>query len=225
MLADLVPHVWRTPLRAALDDPSFAALSAVVDAERARAIVYPPAAHTFAALAATPPDRVRVVVVGQDPYHGEGQAHGLAFSVPRGAKKPPSLANILKELHDDVGCPVPAHGALDAWAARGVLLLNTVLTVRDGEPFSHKGKGWEAFTDAVLRAVDAGPRGVVFVLWGAHAQKKRALVDETRHAVLCCVHPSPLSASKGFFGSKPFSRVNGLLIRAGREPIDWCLPL
>lgn len=219
----VVPSPWRDALRDVVASDGFAALARFVDEERARGPVFPPPADVFAALAATPPSSVRVVVVGQDPYHGEGQAHGLAFSVPRGVKKPPSLVNLLKELVDDVGCPVPAHGCLDAWAARGVLLLNTVLTVRAGEPLSHKGRGWEPFTDAVLRAVDAGPRGVVFMLWGGHAQKKRALVDEERHAVLCCVHPSPLSASKGFFGSKPFSRANGLLVRAGREPVDWCL--
>jgi uracil-DNA glycosylase len=219
----IVPPAWRDALAPIVASESFASLARFVDEERARATVYPPAPATFAALAATPPSAVRVVVVGQDPYHGPGQAHGLAFSVPRGVKKPPSLANILKELVDDVGCAIPAHGSLDAWAARGVLLLNTILTVRDGAPLSHKGRGWEAFTDAVLRVVDAGPRGVVFLLWGGPAQKKRALVDEQRHAVLCCAHPSPLSAARGFFGSKPFSRANGALIRAGREPIDWCL--
>jgi uracil-DNA glycosylase len=198
-------------------------MEAFVDAERARGAVYPSEPDVFAALAHTPLDRVKVVLLGQDPYHGEGQAHGLAFSVRPGVAPPPSLANLMKELERDVGCARVDHGCLEAWADRGVLLLNTVLTVRAGEPGSHAKKGWEKLTDAVIRVVDARPRPAVFLLLGAPARKKAALVDRARHRVIEGVHPSPLSASQGFFGSKPFSAVNRALTEMAEEPIDWQL--
>ncbi|MBP9053007.1 MAG: uracil-DNA glycosylase, partial [Ilumatobacteraceae bacterium] len=165
----------------------------------------------------------RVVILGQDPYHGAGQAHGLCFSVRPGVALPPSLANIYKELHSDLGITVPRHGNLEAWARQGVLLLNTTLTVRAGQAASHQGKGWEIFTDQVLRAVNDKQQRVVFILWGAAARKKKSLIDLSRHVVLESAHPSPLSAHNGFFGSRPFSRANAALAAAGQRPIDWAL--
>jgi uracil-DNA glycosylase len=185
--------------------------------------VYPPAADTFAALHLTPFADTRVLILGQDPYHGAGQAHGLCFSVRRGVAPPPSLVNILKELESDLGCPPPDHGCLEAWARDGVLLLNAVLSVRAGAAASHAGKGWETFTDEVIRAVDAKPERVVFILWGAYARRKKALIDTSRHVVIESAHPSPLSAQAGFFGSRPFSRANAALAAAGRPPVHWCL--
>ncbi len=200
-------------------------LCAFLKAERDAGVdVFPPRADRFAALDLTPLDRVRVVILGQDPYHGAGQAHGLCFSVKPGVRVPPSLVNIYKELDSDLGIPRAGHGYLRHWAEQGVLLLNTTLTVRAGVAGSHAGRGWERFTDAVIRLVDAGPEPVVFMLWGAQAQKKAAFVDATRHCVLRSVHPSPLSARGGFFGSRPFSRANAFLVAHGRPPIDWALP-
>jgi uracil-DNA glycosylase len=163
-------------------------------------------------------------LLGQDPYHGPGQAHGLAFSVQPGVPPPPSLVNIFKELQSDVGAPKPRDGSLIPWAQHGVLLLNAVLTVRAGQPNSHAGHGWEAFTDAVIRAVSAKPEPVVFLLWGRYAQKKKPLIDASRHVVIEGTHPSPLSAKNGFFGSRPFSTINAALEERGRPPIDWRLP-
>jgi uracil-DNA glycosylase len=163
------------------------------------------------------------MIIGQDPYHGPGQAHGLCFSVQRGMRVPPSLVNIHKELHADVGVDIPDHGNLEAWARQGVLLLNTTLTVRAGRAASHQGKGWEIFTDDVIRAVNAKTDHVVFILWGAAARKKRALVDRSRHTIIESPHPSPLSAHNGFFGTKPFSRTNAALVAHGQPPIDWSL--
>jgi uracil-DNA glycosylase len=163
------------------------------------------------------------MILGQDPYHGPGQAHGLCFSVREGMAKPPSLVNIHKELRDDLGIEPPAHGSLEGWARQGVLLLNATLTVRAGQAASHQGKGWETFTDRVLAAVDAKPERVVFILWGASARRKKPLIDTSRHVIIESAHPSPLSAHNGFFGSKPFSRANAALVAAGREPIDWRL--
>lgn len=216
-----VPHAWREALDDAIRAPSFDALARFVADERARGTVFPREEHVFEALARTPPDRVRVVLLGQDPYHGEGQAHGLAFSVPRGVPKPPSLVNVFRELERDVGLAPPPHGCLESWADRGVLLLNTVLTVREGQAGSHAGKGWERFTDAVIGALAARARPIVFVLWGAHAQKKAKLVDRAPHVVLRGVHPSPLSAHRGFFGSRPFSTIDGHLRALHGEPMDW----
>jgi uracil-DNA glycosylase len=194
-----------------------------VDGERRAHTVYPPEDEVFAALELTPYERVKVMILGQDPYHGPGQAHGLAFSVRPGVAPPPSLRNIFRELRDELGCPPPRDGSLVPWARQGVLLLNAVLTVRAGEPNSHQGKGWETFTDAVIRAVNERPGRVVFVLWGGYAAKKEALIDAGRHAVLRSAHPSPLSAKRGFFGSRPFTKVNAALEDGGQAPVDWCL--
>lgn len=218
-----LPESWRRHLADELDAPWFRQLSDFVDAERAAGPVYPPAGEEFTALRLTPYDDVRVLILGQDPYHGPGQAHGLAFSVRPGVRPPPSLANIFKELKSEMGCTPPGHGSLEHWARQGVLLLNAVLTVRDGEPNSHKGRGWERFTDAVIRAVAAKADPVVFVLWGGYAAKKEALIGP-RHFIHKSAHPSPLSASRGFFGSTPFTIINRELERTGNAPVDWCLP-
>lgn len=215
---------WNPVLRGELDAPYWSQLTRFVADERAHHAVYPPADEVFAALHETPYSEVKAVILGQDPYHGRGQAHGLCFSVRPGVALPPSLRNVFKELHDDLGIPAPNHGCLDAWARQGVLLLNTTLTVRAGQAGSHQGKGWETFTDAVIRAVSAKDDPVVFILWGAAARRKKALVDRRRHTVVESAHPSPLSASNGFFGSRPFSRTNDALVTAGREPIDWRIP-
>jgi uracil-DNA glycosylase len=215
---------WNPVLRGEFAKPYWAELQQFVAAERARGVVYPPADEVFAALHLTPYAEVKVVILGQDPYHGPDQAHGLCFSVRRGVPPPPSLQNIFKELEADLGITPPGHGCLDHWARQGVLLLNASLTVRQGRAASHQGKGWENFTDEVLRAVDDKPERVVFILWGASARKKKALVDRSRHVVIESPHPSPLSASSGFFGSRPFSRANAALVEAGRTPVDWAIP-
>lgn len=219
-----LPSAWRPLLDAETEKPYFGKLREFVDRERRTHEVFPPEDEVFAALELTPYERVKVMILGQDPYHGPGQAHGLAFSVRPGVAPPPSLRNLLRELKDDAGCPVPTNGDLIPWARQGVLLLNAVLTVRSGQPNSHKGKGWETFTDAVIRAVDARPEPVVFVLWGGYAGKKEALIDTRRHTVLKSAHPSPLSARRGFFGSRPFTKTNAALEQSGQAPIDWCLP-
>jgi uracil-DNA glycosylase len=215
---------WNPLLRDEFTKPYWQPLQQFVAAERARAPVYPPEPDVFAALHLTPHASTRVVILGQDPYHGPGQAHGLCFSVRRGVKVPPSLHNIHTELEADLGIAPPRHGNLQAWAEQGVLLLNTCLTVRGGAAGSHHGKGWETFTDEVLRVVNAKTDPVVFVLWGAPARKKKALIDLDRHHVIESAHPSPLSAHNGFFGSRPFSRVNAFLTADGLAPIDWRLP-
>ncbi|MEN8147029.1 MAG: uracil-DNA glycosylase [Campylobacterota bacterium] len=186
--------------------------------------VYPPKGKRFNAYNTTPFEKVKVVIIGQDPYHGAGQAHGLAFSVQEGVAHPPSLKNIFKELHDDTGCAVPKNGTLTHWAEEGVFLLNTVLTVRASEAHSHKGEGWEHFTDATISLISEQKEHVVFVLWGKPAQQKAALIDESRHLILRAPHPSPLSSYRGFFGSKPFSKTNDYLRANGISPIDWTLP-
>ena len=215
---------WNPELRAQLDAPYWRELQAFVAAERHAHEVYPPHDQVFAALHLTPLASLRAVILGQDPYHGRGQAHGLCFSVPADTAIPPSLRNIYVERQADLGLAPPRHGNLEAWARQGVLLLNTTLTVRAGAAGSHHGKGWETFTDEVLRAVNTKPERVVFILWGASARKKKALIDTGRHVIIESSHPSPLSASNGFFGSRPFSRANAALVEAGREPIDWSLP-
>lgn len=218
-----VPPGWADALAPAVADDSFGALSRFLDEERRGPVpVYPPEDQVFAALAATPLSSVKLVVVGQDPYHQPGQAHGLCFSVPPGVKKPPSLRNLLRELEADLGVSPPEHGDLTPWARRGVLLLNTVLTVRDSEPGSHAGQGWEAFTDAILAAVAARRTPSVFLLLGGFARKKAELVGGTRHRVIEAAHPSPLSA-RHFFGSRPFSRVEAALAELGRPPLDFRL--
>jgi uracil-DNA glycosylase len=214
---------WNPVLRGELAKPYWQELQEFVRAERARTTVYPPGDEVFAALHLTPYTETRVLILGQDPYHGPRQAHGLCFSVRHGVAIPPSLANIHKELHDDLGIPAPDHGNLEAWAVQGVLLLNTTLTVRAGNAASHQGRGWETFTDEVIRTVSAKDHPVVFILWGSHARRKRALIDTSRHTVIESAHPSPLSAHNGFFGSKPFSRTNAALVAAGLDPIDWRL--
>jgi uracil-DNA glycosylase len=204
--------------------PYWARLQAFVEGERQEYAVYPAAEDVLAALALTPYARVRAVLLGQDPYHGENQAHGMCFSVRPPAPPPPSLINILRELEQDIGCPNPGHGCLEAWARRGVLMLNTVLTVRARQPHSHRNQGWEQFTDAIIRRVNEQTAPVVFLLWGRAAQKKAALVDCGRHIILAAAHPSPLSASRGFLGSRPFSATNRALAARGLPPIDWQLP-
>lgn len=184
--------------------------------------VYPPMEDIYNALHATAYADTKVVILGQDPYHGPGQAHGLSFSVRPGIKPPPSLVNIYKELQADLGCIPPNHGCLQGWAEQGVLLLNTTLTVRAGSPKSHAGHGWETLTDAIITALSARQNPMVFILWGAHAQSKCSLIDTTRHHIIQSPHPSPFSARRGFFGSKPFSRTNAYLEADGMTPIDWC---
>ncbi len=215
---------WNPVLREELGKPYWAELQRFVADERARHTVYPAPDEVFAALHLTPYAEVKVLILGQDPYHGEGQAHGLCFSVRPGVPQPPSLRNVFAELQADLGIAPPRHGCLDAWARQGVLLLNATLTVRARQAASHQGKGWETFTDQVIRAVNDKPERVVFVLWGASARRKKALVDRSRHVVIESAHPSPLSAHNGFFGSRPSSRANEALVAAGREPVDWRLP-
>lgn len=212
---------WNPLLRDEFGKPYWERLQRFVAEERRHHRVHPPADQVFAALHRTPHAEVRVVILGQDPYHGPGQAHGLCFSVPDGVPPPPSLRNILAELESDLGIPAPPSGNLQRWADQGVLLLNTTLTVRSGAPASHQRRGWETFTDQVIRVVDAKPERVVFILWGAAARRKRALIDPARHVTIESAHPSPLSASRGFFGSRPFSRANAALLEAGRDPVDW----
>ena len=219
-----MPTDWNPLLRDQFDEEYWKELQGFVRAERECHAVYPPHDEVFAALHLTPYADVKVLVLGQDPYHDTGQAHGLCFSVRRGVKTPPSLVNIFAELESDLGCPVPSHGNLDHWARQGVLLLNATLTVRAHQAASHQRQGWERFTDRVIEVVNDKPERVVFVLWGASARKKKALVDSSRHTIIESPHPSPLSAHRGFFGSKPFSRANDALREAGREPVDWCIP-
>ncbi len=219
-----LPESWQGALGDELQKPYFEKLRDFVDAERASQTIFPPEDKVFGALEATPYESVKVFLLGQDPYHGPGQAHGLSFSVLPGNTKPPSLINIFKELHDDLGCKVPNNGYLMPWAQQGVLLLNAVLTVRAHQANSHKGKGWEKFTDAVLKAVNEKQERVVFVLWGGYARKKVPLIDTSRHVIVESAHPSPLSAHTGFFGSKPFSQINAALREAGQGEIDWQIP-
>jgi uracil-DNA glycosylase len=214
---------WNPVLRGELSEPYWKALQEFVAEERRRHTVYPTHDAVFRALHLTPYETTRVLILGQDPYHGPGQAHGLSFSVPRGVRVPPSLANIHAELRSDLGLAAPDHGNLEPWAQRGVLLLNATLTVRAGQAGSHQGKGWETFTDQVIRAVNGKPDRVVFVLWGSSARRKRALIDTSRHAIVESPHPSPLSAHNGFFGSRPFSKANEALTKAGLPEIDWSL--
>ena len=217
-----IAESWQPVLADEFEKPYFQRLIAFVKGEYATATVYPAGGHIFHAFAATPFDQVKVVILGQDPYHGRGQAHGLSFSVQDGQRIPPSLQNIFKELQADVPATPPApNGNLDRWAEQGVLLLNATLTVRAAEPASHQKKGWEEFTDAVIRKVSEESQHVVFILWGAYAGKKAELIDERKHLVLKSVHPSPFAADKGFFGSKPFSKANAWLAGQGLAPIEW----
>jgi len=215
---------WNPLLRVEFDKGYWQSLQQFVRNERATHVVYPSHDEVFAAMHLTPYADTRVMILGQDPYHGPGQAHGLCFSVRRGVGIPPSLQNIHKELEADLGFAAPRHGNLEHWARNGVLLLNATLTVRAGQAGSHQGKGWETFTDEVIRVVNGKADPVVFILWGSYARKKKALIDSSRHVVIESAHPSPLSAHNGFFGSRPFSRTNEALIARGRQPIDWRLP-
>ncbi len=214
---------WNPILRSEFDKPYWRELLQFVAAERAAGEVYPPHHDVFAALHLTAFADVKVVILGQDPYHGPGQANGLSFSVDQGVRLPPSLVNIFNELEADLGIAPTSSGDLRPWARQGVLLLNTTLTVRANEAASHQGRGWETFTDEVIRAIDRRNQPVVFMLWGAHARKKGMLVDRRRHTIIESAHPSPLSAHRGFFGSRPFSTANEALERAGEDPIDWRL--
>ncbi len=226
-LAALDPG-WQAALAPVLASDTIAALTRFIAAEEAAGTtIFPPAADRFRALELTPLADVRVVILGQDPYHGAGQAHGLSFSVRPGVKPPPSLANIYRELASDCGIATPTHGHLEHWARQGVLLLNTVLTVAEGRAAAHRGRGWESLTDAIIRAVAERSARTVFMLWGAHAQAKAALIaaaDGDRHLILTAPHPSPLSAYKGWFGSGHFSKANRFLAAHGRGTIDWSIP-
>lgn len=215
---------WNPVLGSELDEEYWSELQEFVTRERRHHEVYPAPDRVFAALHLTPLASVKVVILGQDPYHGPGQAHGLCFSVPDGVPAPPSLQNIFRELHDDLGVPMPTSGDLTPWARQGVLLLNATLTVRARSAGSHQGRGWERFTEQVVRAVDRRDVTTVFLLWGASARRTGRLVDRRRHVVIESPHPSPLSAHRGFFGSRPFSRANAALVAAGRDPVDWRLP-
>jgi uracil-DNA glycosylase len=216
---------WKAPLVPEFNSEYMAALKAfLVEEKAAGKSIYPKGSEWFRALDLTPLDEVRVVILGQDPYHGPGQAHGLCFSVKPGVRPPPSLLNIYKELETDLGLPRPRHGFLEPWAKQGVLLLNSVLTVEMAKAASHSKKGWERFTDAVVRLVNDKPEPVVFMLWGSYAQKKAAFVDASRHLVLKSAHPSPLSAHNGFLGCRHFSQCNAFLVAHSQQPIDWSLP-
>lgn len=215
---------WMQALGAEFEQPYMQSLRAFLRREKQSGeTVYPPGSDIFHAFNATPFEQVKVVILGQDPYHGPNQAHGLCFSVQSGVRVPPSLVNIYKEIERDLGIPPPAHGTLDHWARQGVLLLNAVLTVRAGQAASHQGQGWEQFTDQAIDHINRERQGVVFMLWGSSAQKKGRLIDRQRHCVLTAPHPSPLSAHRGFFGCGHFSRANQYLLQQGKAPIDWSL--
>jgi uracil-DNA glycosylase len=215
---------WGPLLEDEFQKPYYLALREFLKKEYATQTVYPNPYDIFNALHFTPYHQVKVVILGQDPYHGPGQAHGLSFSVQPGVEPPPSLKNIFKELHNDLGCPIPNHGHLVSWAKQGVLLLNTVLTVRRGQAHSHRGKGWEQFTDRIITLLSERERPIVFILWGRPAQSKMSLIDTSKHFVITSPHPSPLSANRGFFGSRPFSKANAFLRQIGEEEIQWELP-
>lgn len=216
---------WSEHLHQEFQQPYMRKLAEFLAAEeQAGKILFPASHHCFNALNSTPLDKVEVVILGQDPYHGPGQAHGLCFSVRPNVPPPPSLVNIFKEIRDDLGIAPPDHGCLQPWADRGVLLLNSVLTVVQGQAGAHQGKGWEVFTDKVIETINREQHNVVFLLWGSYARKKGQAIDRTRHCVLEGPHPSPLSAHRGFFGCKHFSRANEWLQQQGRPPIDWALP-
>ncbi|WP_075618431.1 uracil-DNA glycosylase [Paenisporosarcina indica] len=214
---------WGHMLASEFEKPYYLKLREFLKEQYENETIYPPMNDLWSAFRETAFEEVRVVIIGQDPYHGPGQAHGMSFSVKEAVKIPPSLRNMLKELQADLGCDMPEHGSLTKWAKQGVLLLNTVLTVRAGAAHSHKGQGWETFTDEVIRKLSARDNPIIFVLWGRPAQMKRQLIDPSRHAILESVHPSPLSAHRGFLGSKPYSKINKQLIEWGNEPIDFCL--
>jgi len=216
---------WKDALKTEFNKPYFQQIPVHIKTEKTQGkTIYPPGSLIFNAFNTTPIDKVKVVILGQDPYHGPGQAHGLCFSVQNGVPPPPSLINIFKELHDDVGIDIPDHGNLTHWADQGVFLLNASLTVRGGEPMSHSKIGWAEFTDHVIKTISEKRKHVVFILWGKFAQEKRVLIDESKHLVLRAAHPSPLSAYNGFFGCRHFSKTNEYLVSKGIDPIDWSLP-
>ena len=212
---------WKEILREEFSKSYFEELTSFVRGEYGSGVVYPAGRNIFRAFDCCPFDKIKVVIIGQDPYHGPGQANGLCFSVGEGVPFPPSLRNILQEVHADVGAPIPSSGELERWAEQGVLLLNAVLTVRAHEAASHAGRGWERFTDAVVKAIAERKEGVVYMLWGSYAQKKGAIADPSKNLILKAVHPSPLSAYRGFFGSKHFSAANDYLTSVGKTPIRW----
>ena len=215
---------WKEVLAEEFKKPYFKQIAQHLKTEKEQGkIIYPPGSQIFHAFETTPFDKVKVVIIGQDPYHGPKQAHGLSFSVQQGVATPPSLINIFKELHEDVGLPIPRHGHLEKWAKQGVLLLNASLTVRAGEPMSHAKLGWEKFTNTVIEKVSHLKENIVFVLWGRFAQEKQSLIDDKKHYIIKSAHPSPLSAKNGFFGSRPFSKINTFLVKKGIDPIDWAL--
>ena len=214
---------WEKKLRADMSSAYFRSITDFVASERAANLVFPADDEVLRCLSFQPPEETKVVILGQDPYHGPNQAHGLSFSVPSGVAIPPSLRNIFKELTDDCAIPPPTHGDLSSWADQGVLLLNTTLTVRNAEPGSHLGRGWELFTDHIIQVVNGNEERCVFILWGAHARNKKLLITAPQHVVIESAHPSPLSSYRGFFGSRPFSRANQALIEAGRTPINWAI--
>lgn len=213
---------WDAVLQDAFEAPSYTQLREFLKKEYGEQVVYPEMDNIWNAFKHTPYESLKVVILGQDPYHGKGQAHGLSFSVQPGVKIPPSLRNIFKELASDIGCSIPVSGSLLGWAEQGVLLMNTVLTVREGEAHSHRKQGWEAFTDEVIRKLSDRDEPIVFILWGRPAQEKKRLIDLTKHVTIESVHPSPLSANRGFFGSRPFSKTNEQLASWGNSEIDWC---
>ncbi|HLR15319.1 MAG TPA: uracil-DNA glycosylase [Bacillota bacterium] len=215
---------WGPLLNEQFQLPYFIQLKEFLRKEYATKTIYPPKKDMLNALYSTPFHHVKVVILGQDPYHGPHQAHGLSFSVQKGVSQPPSLKNIFKELVSDLGCEIPSHGNLTAWASQGVLLLNTTLTVENGKAYSHQGKGWEIFTDEIIRKLNDKQQPIVYLLWGKAAEQKGKLIDTKKHFTISSPHPSPLSAYRGFFGSKPFSRANELLIQTGQEPVDWNVP-
>ncbi|GAA4720358.1 uracil-DNA glycosylase [Brevibacillus fulvus] len=223
-MKQILRNDWASLLEEEFTKPYYTQLRQFLAEEYQRHTIYPDMYDIFNALHYTPYEQAKVVILGQDPYHGPGQAHGLSFSVKPGVAIPPSLQNIFKELRADVGCDLPNNGYLIKWAEQGVLLLNTVLTVREGLPNSHKGKGWEQFTDKVIAALNQRERPLVFLLWGKHAQAKRELITNGHHFIISSPHPSPLSASRGFFGSRPFSKTNQFLRSIGSGPIDWQIP-
>jgi uracil-DNA glycosylase len=216
-----IDESWKQALKEDFNAPYFLKLKQFLLDEKKKFRVFPPGQMIFSAFNHTPLQQVKVVILGQDPYHGPGQAHGLCFSVNKGIMKPPSLVNIFKELQTDLGIPMPSHGNLESWAKQGVLLLNATLTVRAHQAGSHQKKGWEEFTDNVIRTLSREGQGLIFLLWGNYAQAKEQLIDTTRHHVLKAPHPSPLSASRGFFGCRHFSKTNEILSSQGREEIDW----
>ena len=219
-----IEESWKKALKQEFSADYFQQIPAHIKTEKSQGkVIYPPGSVIFNAFNTTPLEKVKVVILGQDPYHGKGQAHGLCFSVQNGVPPPPSLLNIFKELQDDIGITIPDHGNLTKWAEQGVFLLNASLTVRAGEPMSHSKIGWATFTDAIIKTISSKKKNVVFLLWGKFAQEKRVLIDESKHCILRSVHPSPLSAYGGFFGCKHFSKTNEYLVSKGIDPIDWSL--